>query len=93
MMAAERYICPPPEADGPYRYFKIIDTIPVRVTCVGANFMGAESTDAENGGALKIAHTKLNRIEKDELDVEEITKQEFIDMCRRDQIRYRDTAK
>ena len=93
MKKAKLHICPPPEADGPYRYFKIIDTIPVRVTCDGPNLVGAESTDADNGGALKFAHAKLGRILKDELDVDEITKQEFVDMCRRDQIRYADTRK
>lgn len=93
MTKAEQQICPPPEADGSYRYFSIIDAIPVRVTCDGPNFIGAELTDADNGGASKFAHTKLGRILKDELDVDEITKQEFVDMCRRDHVRYGDTRK
>lgn len=89
MTKAAPFVCPPPEANGPYKYFKIGSVNPVRVTCDDrGRHIGAESPDQENGGALKIAHTLLGTIGKDE-DVDEITKQEFVEMCQDARIRFR----
>jgi hypothetical protein len=75
--------CPAPDADGPYRYFAIGDTNAVRVTCDKTGFyIGAEANDPDNNGRLMYAHTLLSTIRNDELDVEEIRKQEFVDLMK-----------
>lgn len=73
---------PPPDADGPYRYFLIGGVNPVRVTCDDkGRYVGAETIDRHRNGAMRYAHTLLGAIDKDE-DVDEITKAEFVDLCR-----------
>jgi hypothetical protein len=80
MTDGERYISPPPEADGPYKYYRLYAT-PVRVTLGdGGRFAGAEAPDLESG-ALRVAHSLLGRIE-DGVESEEITRDEFIARCR-----------
>ena len=80
MTDGERHISSPPEADGPYKYYRLYGT-PVRVTVdVGGRFAGAEAPDLESG-TLRFAHSLLGRIEEG-VESEEITKDEFIDRCR-----------
>jgi hypothetical protein len=80
MTDGERHISSPPEADGPYKYFRLYET-PVRVTVdVSGRFAGAEAPDLESG-ALRFAHSLLGRMEEG-VESEEITKDEFIDRCR-----------
>jgi hypothetical protein len=80
MTDGERHICSPPEADGPYKYYRLYET-PVRVTIdVSGRFAGAQAPDLESG-ALRFAHSLLRRIEEG-VESEEITKDEFIDRCR-----------
>jgi hypothetical protein len=76
------YISPPPDADGPYKYYLLGGVRPVRVTCCtnGAKVF-TEAPDPADGGNLRAA-TLLLPIMKDE-DVEDITKQEFIELCQR----------
>jgi hypothetical protein len=76
------YVSPPPDADGNYKYYVLGGSIPVRVTCdaSGAKIY-AEAPDSAGGGVLKIAAV-LTAILKDE-DVEDITKQEFVELCLR----------
>jgi hypothetical protein len=76
------YVSPPPDAEGPYKYYLLANT-PVRVICdeVGVGY-GAEAPDLTNGGALEVANTLLGPIEKGD-DAEPITKDEFMESCRR----------
>jgi hypothetical protein len=80
MSGDKPYISPPPDAEGPYKYYLLGGVRPVRVTCdeSGAKIY-AEATNRM--GALKIAAV-LAAILKDE-DVEDITKDEFVELCRR----------
>src|ERR1700760_853948 len=81
MSDGKRYISPPPEADGRYKYFRLFYT-PVRVTVDGrGNFSAAEAPDLESG-ALRVVHSLLGRIEEG-VEAEEITREEFIERCRR----------
>jgi hypothetical protein len=74
------YISPPPDADGPYEYYLIAGFRLVRVSCDESGAMiHAEATNRD--GVLELAAI-LTTILKDE-DVEEISRQEFIDWCRR----------
>jgi hypothetical protein len=74
------YVSPPPDADGPYKYYLLGGVRPVRATC---NVSGAkiftESTVREEGGNLRPV-ALLGPLLKDE-DVEEITKAEFVELC------------
>ena len=80
MTDGERHISSPPEADGPYKYFRLYET-PVRVTVdVNGRFVGAEAPDLESG-TLRFTHALLGRMEEG-VESEEITKDEFIDRCR-----------
>lgn len=73
----------------PYQDFKIGSVNPVRVTCgTRGRYIGAGNPDRETGGALKFAHTLLGTIAKGE-DADEITKQEFVEMCHDARIRFR----
>lgn len=72
------YVSPPPEADGPYKYYLIAGFRPVRVTCdERGRKIYAEATNRE--GVLELA-ALVGKIEKDE-DVDEITKGEFVEWC------------
>jgi hypothetical protein len=81
MNDGEPYVSPPPDADGPYKYFRLYET-PVRVTVDDlGNFAAAEAPDLESG-ALRFAHSLLGRIIEEGAESEEIAKDEFIDRCR-----------
>jgi hypothetical protein len=72
------YVSPPPDADGPYKYYLIAGFRPVRVTCdERGRKIYAEATNRE--GVLELAPL-VGKIEKDE-DVDEITKGEFVEWC------------
>jgi hypothetical protein len=74
-------VSPPPDADGPYKYYLIADFRPVRVTCDDRGRMiDTEATNRE--GVLEFAPL-LGKIMKDE-DVEEISKPEFVEWCQDD---------
>jgi hypothetical protein len=74
-------VSPPPEADGPYRYYLIADFRPVRITCdERGRKIYAEATNRE--GVLEFANL-VGTIEKDE-DVDEISKGEFVERCHAD---------
>ena len=82
MSESKPYVSPPPEADGNYKYYLVAGR-PVRVTCDERGIKRfAEAPDPANGGALAIV-ALLNRIMKDELDVEESTKAEFVELCQK----------
>jgi hypothetical protein len=73
------HVSPPPDADGPYKYYLLGGVRPVRVTC---DTDGAKIFTEAPGfpdGLLRVA-ALLVPILKGE-DVEEITRQEFIDSC------------
>jgi hypothetical protein len=79
----ERYISPPPEADGPYKYYLLGNVRPVRVIYdMQGREIGAESPDRERGGALKINNELLSRLFASP-EVEDLTKAEFVELCRR----------
>ena len=82
MSEEKPYVSPPPDADGNYKYYLLGGVRAVRVTC---NARGAkiftEAPDPADGGALKPA-TLLVPILKDE-DVEDITRDEFVERCQR----------
>jgi hypothetical protein len=77
------YVSPPPDAEGPYKYYLLGNVRPVRVTC---NARGraccTEAPDRAHGGALKIDHELWGRILASP-EVETITKAEFVERCRR----------
>ena len=76
------HISPPPDADGPYKYYRLYAT-PVRVICnERGTSIGAEAPDRMDGGKLKIANVLLGRIGTG-VEAEDITKQEFVELCRR----------
>lgn len=82
MTEGKPYVSPPPDAEGPYKYYLIGSVTPVRVTCdtSGAKIF-TEAPDPAGGGNLRVA-ALLVPIMKDE-DVEPITKEEFVELCRR----------
>jgi hypothetical protein len=77
------YISPPPDADGPYEYYLLGNIRPVRLM---QNEHGrdicAEAPDPTDGGALKIDNVLIGRIMASP-EVETITKDEFVERCRR----------
>jgi hypothetical protein len=77
------FVSPPPEADGNYRYCCIADFIPVRVTLdeKGRDDYITEAPDPENNGQLHLDMKHMITIFKDE-DVEDITKEKFIELCK-----------
>lgn len=82
MSESKPFISPPPDADGPYKYYLLGGVRPVRATCNARGVkIFTEAPDPADGGALKPA-TLLVPIMKDE-DVEEIAKEEFVELCRR----------
>ena len=86
--AAEETPCilPPPEADGPYKYYLLGNTRPVRVTCdESGRRHGAEAPEIFNGGRLAYNHALLGRLFSSS-EVEDLTKEEFVELCRRDAI-------
>jgi hypothetical protein len=81
MTEEKPYICPPPEADGNYKYYIVGSNIPVRIgsdekgrICIG------EAADKDRPGQLKVSNYHIGVILKDE-DVREITKEGFIQAC------------
>jgi hypothetical protein len=74
-------VSPPPDADGLYKYYVLGDVRPVRVTYNerGTNIF-TEAPDPAGGGILKPA-VLLVAIMKEE-DVEGITKEQFVELCR-----------
>jgi hypothetical protein len=76
-----RYVSPPAEADGPYKYYLLGDVRPVRVIHdERGRKIGAEAPDRNSGGALKIENVLLGRLESSP-EVEDLTKAEFVELC------------
>jgi hypothetical protein len=69
-----------------YRYFLIGNVNPVRLS-YGSKYpsvsMDAHNADRTRPGELKRAMNLIRTVDKDELDVEEITREQFDDHCRR----------
>lgn len=81
MTEEKPYISPPLEADGNYKYYLVAGGIPVRIKFSerGHECLG-EVADKDNPGQLKVHNHMIGKIMKDE-DVEEITKEEFVQAC------------
>lgn len=82
-MAEEKpYISPPPEADGRYQYYLVARHIPVRIKFdENGQECLAEIADKDKPGQLKVHNHMIAKILKDE-DVEETTKEGFVQACK-----------
>ena len=77
------YLSPPPDADGPYKYYLLGNIRPVRVMHNAKGLQcGAEAPDPADRGQLKIDNVLLSRILSSP-EVEDINKQEFVELCQR----------
>lgn len=77
------YISPPPDAEGPYEYYLLGNTRPVRVICNERGLtVGAEAPDLDDSGALKINNVLISRILSSP-EVEAITRDQFVELCQR----------
>jgi hypothetical protein len=77
------YVSPPPDADGPYKYYLLGNIRPVRVIHNERGLpCGAEAPDSADGGRLKIDNVLMSRILSSP-EVEDLTKQEFVELCQR----------
>jgi hypothetical protein len=73
--------CPPPEADGNYKYFLLSATEPIRVLYdESGSVMHAESPDSDYGWVLTVNNALLDRLTNSH-EVKDITKEGFIKSC------------
>lgn len=78
-----RYVPPPPEAEGNYRYYLIAGFRPVRILCDERGRMfHADAPEGDPPGTMIVRTMLVTTVEKDE-DVEEIAKEQFLEYCRR----------
>jgi hypothetical protein len=77
------YVSPPPDADGNYKYYLLGNVRPVRLTYNAKKLpIASEAPDPSDGGALKIDNELIGRIMSSP-EVEDISRDEFVELCRR----------
>lgn len=83
MTEEKPYISPPPEAEGNYKYYIVGTNIPVRLKFnENGHRCLTEALNPREPDHLQVKNTYLGKILKDE-DVREITKEEFVEHCRK----------